>query len=201
MDIKRPAQLLVPIAPEVVLYWLISLFLLGLGTINELVSLIFGEQRVEWQTLVNTTLAQRWNLVQTTTPKLGTVAIMVFWSLVGTVVYTFIWSSANVSGQVKDEIEAGSTHFIHPKTWTAKQYWLDIVRQSLLQAITCFILIGLTIGTIWIIYPFSVELFRPLLVGGSITHTGPMALLALLILSLVMYIGGILIRILLRRAY
>lgn len=182
-------QLFLPDLAQISLYILSSILILALGNINAFWDYL-NHDPIGQQKAANIFIGEGGNggfLNNITQNRLSQV---IFWILVGSVIYAVIWFLKNIVTNLHNDVIADE--FVHPKAYNRAKYWESVISRKLLFTFICVVLIGFLYAAIKLLPSLS-GIFFSAIYNFKFSNLGDIAE-AVLILAFLLHILVVLTR-------
>lgn len=119
----------------------------------------------------------------------GRISLIIFWVIVGAIIYTVVWFLKNIFINIQNDIIADA--FVHPKSYNRARYWESVLIRKVYFGGATVVLLGYIYAAVKLLPLFSSMFF------AAIYNFGPVNLVSLIsvvvVLSLLLHLFVVLI--------
>jgi len=193
------ANNLVPGKLEILLYGIVASVVVVIGNLSFFTDQLLKETGATSDTLFGLVKAYIGNIfgyVDNFSIS-ATGAVFLFWSLAGVIVFSILQSVLNVSAEIKNDVDV-STHFLHPRNYTNRNFWFDVLSQFAVHVLLYLVSLAWIMFVALAVVPYSVNTSRYFFADKSMLNSIMFAC-AFILLYICVIVFAIFIKLLFRR--
>lgn len=150
---------IIPSPLELYVFSMASVLLLVLGSVGQVArNVLYYSGGEEFYVSASRAISSFWAYINSLSFN-ASLAMIVFWSIVGLFVYSLGWTLINTAKEINQDVDT-ATRYVHPSTFLQLQFWGSVIGDFAARSMAILVMILWTLLCAFVILPIAFKAFQ-----------------------------------------